>query len=151
MAKRRRAQTAIVMRSAPTFMRPPAPRTSIIRVSAPRAAPKQRRHHRRRSSSSGSGGALSFQRAAGLALGGAIFGAIQKQDFYNKLPTLPLLGRTGTAAIALTYLSKRGGNHAILRDTAVAACVLAGFQLGHDGKISGDETAGDETAGYVDD
>jgi len=147
MAKRRRkASTAIVMR--PTFAAPRAA-APIIRVSAPRAAPAKRRHHRRRSN--GTGGALSFQRAGGLALGGAIFGYLQKQDFYNKLPTLPVIGRTGTAAIGLVYLSKRAGSHSMIRDTAIAACVLSGYQLGHDGKISGDEMAGDETSGYIDD
>jgi hypothetical protein len=116
------------------IIRVPAARTSapIIRVSAPRAAPKK--HHRRRKG--GVGGALTSQRMLEFAIGGAAFGFISKQ-FGDKLPTLPVIGRSGTIAIASYYFGKSKGG--LVRDIAIAAAVIAGFEIGTTGKISGDD------------
>lgn len=111
-----------------------APRTQapIIKVSAPRAAPKK--HHRRRHGKVG--GSLTSQRMLEFAIGGAAFGFISKQ-FGDKLPTLPVLGRSGTIALAAYYFGKsRGG---IVRDVAIASAVIAGFEIGTTGKIAGDD------------
>lgn len=72
----------------------------------------------------------------GSAIGGAALGFIEKS--FPNLPTVPLIGRKGTIAIACYMLHKRGTGGGILRDVAIAAAVLAGYELGRDGKISGD-------------
>src|SRR5215471_3903991 len=99
MAKKRHTSTAIV-RAIP--VRAPAP---IIKVAAPRAAPKQKKHHKRRHH----GGGNSTSAIISIGIGGAIVGFIEHQ-FGANLPTIPLLGRKGTLAIGLHYFSKgRGG------------------------------------------
>lgn len=119
----------------------PAP---IIKVSAPRA-PARRRSHRRRRSSGGSrghmGGIVSNE-AVQMAVGGAIYGFAVKSGLVAKLPEIPLLGRTGTAAILLDYFSRHGGGHLASR-AARAAAAIAGYQLGAEGKITGDVVLGD--------
>lgn len=74
----------------------------------------------------------------GAAIGGAIFGFIDKS--FPNLPTLPILGRAGTIAVAGYFLGRSGGlgRSSIVRDVTFAAAVIAGYELGHDGKISGD-------------
>jgi hypothetical protein len=71
------------------------------------------------------------------AIGGALFGFAVKQGWVAKLPAIPVIGRTGTAAIVLHYLAKRGGGVYVKR-AAVAAAVIAGYQLGSTGSILGD-------------
>lgn len=145
MAKRKR-RTAT--RSAPVtkIVKAAAP---IIRVSAPRA-PAKRRHHRRRRSSSlgGMTGGLISNEAIQMAVGGALYGFAVKQGIVDKLPAIPVLGRTGTAAILLDYWSRHGGGQLAHR-AARAAAAIAGYQLGHDGSISGDDmvTSGSFTMG----
>lgn len=75
------------------------------------------------------------------AIGGALFGFAVKQGWVAKLPPIPLVGRTGTAAIVLHFLAKRGGGEYVKR-AAVAAAVIAGYQLGSTGSILGDGDAG---------
>jgi hypothetical protein len=135
MAKRRRAATAQIVR-VPSFSRPPA---QVIQIRSPRSSGvtrKSKRHHRRRASSSGGG-----KTYLGAAIGGAVFGFIEKS--FPNLPTLPLLGRAGTVAVAGYFLSKRGGmGGSLVRDVTMAAAVIAGYELGKDGKISGDDEVG---------
>jgi hypothetical protein len=130
MAKRKSASMQIV-RVPQT--RPVAP---VIRIAAPRTAGvvKHKKHTRRRSSNSaGSGKTL-----IGTAVGGAVLGFIEKQ--FPTLPTVPLLGRAGTIAVAAHFLSKQGGQTSgILRDVALAGAAIAGYQLGKEGKVSGDD------------
>jgi len=82
----------------------------------------------------------------GVGLGGAIFGYIEKT--WPNIPTLPIVGRSGTIAIAAYFISKQGGmGHAgIVRDIGVAACAITGYQLGKSGKVSGVEGA--DVVGY---
>lgn len=122
VAKTRSAQ--IIRYSAPRVAQP------IIRVSAPRAAPKK--HHRRR----GSGGSLSTTKLFSVALGGALFGFIEK-SFGAQLPTLPIVGRAGTIT-AIAYFVAKGKGGGIAHDVAVAGAVISGYQIGSTGKISGD-------------
>lgn len=107
--------------------RPVAP---IIRVTAPRAAPKK--HHRRHIG--GGGGGINQKRLIEVALGGAAFGFIEK-SFGAQLPTLPIIGRAGTITLAAYYFGK--GKGGIMRDIALAGAVIAGYQLGSTGKVSG--------------
>lgn len=73
----------------------------------------------------------------GVAIGGAAVGFIEKQ--FPTLPTIPLVGRKGTIAIGAYFIAKKGGSLGhIARDVALAAAVLAGFELGSTGHISGD-------------
>jgi hypothetical protein len=103
----------------------------IIRVSAPRA-PKAKKHRRKHSGGS-FGGGLTTNTLVQHALGGAAFGFIEKS--FPTLPTIPFLGRAGTIAIGAYFLGgKRGG---IMRDIALAAAAIAGYELGNTGKISG--------------
>lgn len=139
-----------------------APATKIVRVGAPRAASpiiriatsqvKRRFGSRRRVRRTASqfGGFVSQHNIDGF-LGGVMYGYAVRQGWVDKLPNVPLIGRTGAAAIGLDYISKRGAP--FLRKAAIAASVLSGYQLGHDGKITGDEdvsglsTTGFDTAG----
>lgn len=127
-----RTRTAITRYVAPRVSAP------IIRVSAPRASHKKK--HRRHG---GGGDHLSQQRLISLALGGAAFGFIEK-SFGAQLPTLPIVGRAGTITLIAYYFSK-GRAGGILKDVARAGAVLAGYQIGTTGKISGEEV----TAGIV--
>lgn len=129
MAKRRKtASTTQIIRAFPI----PRQQAPIIRVSAPRAIAKKKT--RRRSSV---GGAMSGKSLIATAIGGAAFGFIEKS--FPQLPTLPLVGRAGTIAIAAYFLSKRGGfGGGIVRDIANAGAAIAGYQLGKTGSIAGD-------------
>lgn len=78
-----------------------------------------------------------------MAIGGALYGYAVKSGLVAKLPAIPVLGRTGTAAILLDYWSRHGGGQLAHR-AARAAAAIAGYQLGHEGQISGDlQTMGD--------
>jgi hypothetical protein len=127
MAKRAATRTQIVRMTAP---RPVAP---IVRVQMPRAAPV---HHRKGKGKGGhrkgGGGGMSDQ-AAGIA--GLIVGLVEKQGLLDKLPSLPLLGKKGTAAVVLHYFAK--GKGGITRDVKLALCVMAGYDLGKTGAIMG--------------
>lgn len=79
-----------------------------------------------------------------MALGGAIYGFAVKSGIVAKLPEIPVLGRTGTAAIVLDYWSRHGGGR-LVHTAARAAAAIAGYQLGAEGKISGDFAMGDAT------
>lgn len=81
----------------------------------------------------------------GTAIGGAVLGFIEKQ--FPTLPTVPLLGRAGTIALGAYFLGKQGsGSSPIFRDVALAGAAIAGYQLGKEGKVSGDDdyVSGDE-------
>lgn len=145
MAKKKRR--VVSSRSTTKIVRAPAP---IIRVSTPRAAPaRRRRATRRRGGGGGMGvGGLVSNEAVQMAIGGALYGYAVKSGLVAKLPAIPVLGRTGTAAILLDYWSRHGGGQ-IAHRAARAAAAIAGYQLGAEGQISGDfVTTGDfETAG----
>lgn len=77
----------------------------------------------------------------GVFVGGAALGFLEKQSFIEMLPELPIVGRKGAIAIAAYFLHKKGFGGPIMRDIAIAAACTAGYQLGKEGKISGN---GDE-------
>lgn len=108
------------------------------RHSAPRAIAKTkgRKGGRRK----GGGGGLSLQMLGGTALGGAALGFIEKQ--WPNAPTLPIIGRAGTIALAAYYF---GGKQkpGLMRDIALSGAAVAGYELGKTGKISGDDVNGD--------
>jgi cytochrome bd-type quinol oxidase subunit 2 len=126
MAKRR-TMTALQRQ----YFAPRAPAAIVVRT---RSAPaKRKRHHRRRSSSGfgfGGGGLIAH------GMGGFAFGYLVKGGYIDKLPDVPVIGRTGAAAIGLNYFSKHGGG-ALAGNMARAAAVLAGYQLGTEGRVHG--------------
>lgn len=71
-----------------------------------------------------------------------MFGFAVKQGWLQKLPAIPIVGRTGTAAILLHYWAKRGGGP-MVQKAATAAAAIAGYQLGSTGAITGLVTTGD--------
>lgn len=78
-----------------------------------------------------------------MAIGGAMYGFAVKSGVVAKLPAIPVLGRTGTAAILLDYWARHGGGQLAHR-AARAAAAIAGYQLGAEGTITGDlVTSGD--------
>lgn len=124
---RSRARTAIV-RATPLR----TARAQVIRVSAPRAP---RKHHRR-SHGVGGGAKVTQKTMMAAALGGAALGFIDKN--FPTLPTIPMIGRAGSIALIAYMLSGKGGIGAIAKDVALAGAAVAGYQLGHDGKVSGE-------------
>lgn len=129
------------------IIRTPAP---IVRVTAPRAAPvKRRRWFRQRAAQVGG---IASQHNIDMALAGAAVGFAVKEGWIDKLPAIPVVGRIGAAAIALDYFSRHGGGP-FARRGALACAVLAGYQLGNEGTIHGDDAGPDAPAedGYGDD
>jgi hypothetical protein len=86
----------------------------------------------------------------GLAVSGALVGWAYKAGLVEKLPSLPMIGRTGTLAILAHVYSRHGGGE-IARRVATVAAVIAGYQLGREGTISGDDDGYAYTAGDDDD
>lgn len=134
MAKRKTATAIQTVR---------VPRTAgpqIIKVQAPRATPVKRKTHRRRRRSS-TDGLIGGARSNNLdmAIGGGLYGLAVKAGLIEKLPAIPIVGRTGTAAIVLTYAAKRNMGGELVKRMAAAAAVLAGYQLGTEGRVLGDD------------
>lgn len=96
--------------------------------------PKRKTSRRRKSSSAGPGsGQLTNQALFNGAIGGFGFGFIEKQ--FPNLPTLPVVGRAGTIAIAARYLGK---GVPFAAQIGFAAAVIAGYQMGTQGHVLGD-------------
>lgn len=134
--------------------------TRIIRASSPApivrvqtSLPARRRTHRRSRRRSGHiGGSLVTNEAVQMAIGGALYGYAVKLKLVDQLPALPLLGKTGTAAIILDYFGRHGGGE-MCRRAARAAAAIAGYTLGTTGAIEGDANTyveGDDMEGYAD-
>ena len=114
----------------------PAP---VIRIAAPKAAPAMTRRARvgrsiRRAAGSRAGGMTPIS----AAVTSAVVGYAESSGLLDKLPSVPVIGRKGTLAIAAYYFSKHGGGK-IARDVSIIAACLAGYELGKDGSVSGDE------------
>jgi len=69
----------------------------------------------------------------GTALGGLGYGLIEKH-MGASIPSLPLLGKSGTVAVACYFLGAKAG---WIQDVGVAAAAIAGYSFGKEGKISG--------------
>jgi hypothetical protein len=142
MAKKRRSPFATRVVRIPAA-RPVAP---IIRVSAPAAMTRRakvRRHAARV-------GGIVGNSVVSDAIGGAIVGYLVKSGLVAKLPAVPFLGRMGTAALAADFIARRGGGD-MARRVARGCATIAGYQLGHDGAIQGDDfvTSGDDDGVYA--
>jgi hypothetical protein len=105
------------------------PRTIIVRApSAPHH--KKKGHHASKKSSE--------KVLLGLAVGGLAMGFLDKPGgIAATLPTIPLLGKAGTIALIAHFVQKgRGG---IFTDIRNAAAVVAAYEFGLKGSVSGDE------------
>lgn len=144
-----RTKVVTVRQPAPVVIReqvaPRRRRQSTAMVVAPRAAPVKRR--RSVGGSSSSVGALTPSKLFSVGLGGAIYGYIEKK--FPTLPTLPMIGRSGTIAVISYFVAKNGGmgHSGIVKDVGIAAAAIAGYQLGSTGKVSGDDVVGDDVVG----
>lgn len=98
-----------------------------------------RRGGRRRSGGGGGGGNGGARSIAAAALAGAGFGLLEKVADNYKVPSIPLLGKKGTIAIA-AYMLRR--QHPLIGEVAYAGFVLAGFELVREGKVSGEDEEG---------
>jgi hypothetical protein len=140
---RRKTKTAIQ-----TIRVPRAAGPQIIKVQAPRAPAKRKApRRRRRQSTIGAFGGAASRSNIDVAIGGGLYGLAVKAGLIDKLPAIPIVGRTGTAAILLTYASQRGMGGELVKRMAIAASVLAGYQLGTEGKVLGDGGAPMHTMG----
>jgi len=145
MAKRRKSSSSVKVIRVPSGG--PRAAAPIIKVSAPRAAPLRKAPRRRRGGAVRRVGGLITQHNLDVAIGGALYGFAVKSGWIDKLPAIPVIGRTGTAAILLDYFSKRGGGPMVGR-MAIAAAALSGYQLGSTGSITGDDASPDYPDGY---
>jgi len=103
--------------------------------------PKHKKHGRHHRRGSGLGGFASAERI-GIGIGAYALGYVQKQNW--AIPSLPVLGKTGTIALIAHFISD-GGKNKLAADIATAALAVAGFTLATTGAIVG----GDETDGAV--
>lgn len=90
---------------------------------------------RRRSSGGGGGGygrSSKSKHLMGVAIGGFAYGIIEKS--FPTLPTLPIVGKSGTVALAVYFF---GGSNELVNDVGIAAAAIAGYSLGKTGVISG--------------
>jgi len=126
--------------------RPSAPKPIVIRTTK---VVKAKKHHHRRHGGGGGlslGGLFSKQRM-GIVAGALAFGFLEKQAMFQSLPSLPLIGKSGTIGLG-AYLLSNGGRNKLADDIATAALVIAAHELGSTGTIVGEH--GDGTGiGYV--
>jgi hypothetical protein len=120
-----------------------APKPIVIRTTK---VVKAKRHHSRRHHGGGMGSLFSKDRLETVGAGFAI-GALEKMAFVQSLPSLPLIGKTGTLGLACVLIG--GGRKGIVDDVATAAFTIAGYMMGSTGSIVGGEDGGVDTSGYV--
>lgn len=110
-----------------------APRAAapiIVRETRTVQAPKKKHSGRKGKSTGGS----SEKQLFAHAIGGLIAGFIDKSA--TTLPTIPMLGKMGTLAVAAHFVGK--GQAGIITDVRNAAAAIAGYEMGATGKIAGD-------------
>jgi hypothetical protein len=108
-----------------------APQTIVVRTRTAKASTKKK-HHRRSSHQS------SEKVLMALAMGGYALGFLDKSG--TTIPTIPLLGRAGTIALAMHFIGK--GKPGMMTDVRNAAAVVAAYEMGSTGKVAGDEVDG---------
>lgn len=135
----------------------PAAKTSVIKVSAPRA-PMKRKHTRRRHSGGGGilgsvGGAVGSRPRTAIVIGSAALGFAQKQGWLAKLP---LIGKAGP--ITSFGLLGWGAEELLkmklpplLHDMITSSLALSAFNIGLSGgqTIVGDDVVGAYPGGAV--
>lgn len=69
-----------------------------------------------------------------VALGGLAYGLLRKH--VPQLPRIPLLGTSGTVALAIYFLKP---SSKLLQDMGIAAAAIAGSSFGETGSVSGED------------
>jgi hypothetical protein len=67
-------------------------------------------------------------------MGGFGFGWIMKH-YATQIPSLPLVGKSGTIAIASYFFR---GQHKLVKDVGIAAAAIAGYSFGKTGAVEGE-------------
>jgi Flp pilus assembly protein TadB len=111
-----------------------APRRETINIQMPRqravTTTKKKKHPRRHS---GNGGDSSMLNTLGYPAGAGLILAYIEKNSVN-VPTVPMLGRAGTLAIASWYFRKHDKR---LVKLAAGFAAIAAYQWEHDGAIAG--------------
>lgn len=128
-----------------SLYRPHSPKPIVIRTTVVKKA-KHHKHHRRGGGGMSMGGLMSKQRM-GIVAGALAFGFLEKQALFASLPSLPMIGKSGTIGLA-AYLISDGGKNKLADDICTAALVIAAHELGSTGTIVG-EVAAPDLDGYV--
>lgn len=115
----------------------PRPTQEII-VRAPRAAAKPKHKGKGR----GKGRQSSEKVLMGLCVGGLALGYFDKSGTTFPIPTIPVLGKAGTIAVIAHFFGK--GKQGMVTDIRNAAAVVASYEFGKDGKVSGDGVEGED-------
>lgn len=123
MARRR---TALALRPAFSYPRTPAP--IVIRQSAPMTKHKGKRR-------SVKAGGITMTQAA---VTGLVLGLAEKSGIMANLPTVPLIGKKGLAALGLAFYSRHGGGK-WAKGAAVLLAGISAYQYGSTGAISGED------------
>lgn len=93
------------------------------------------RHVKHKGGRRGHGKLSSEKQLMAMAIGGLVAGFIDKSA--TAIPTIPMLGKMGTVAVAAHFLAK--GKPGIVTDIRNAAAAIAGYEMGSTGKIAGDD------------
>jgi len=134
MAKRKTATVSHVGKDV-VVVTPPAQSAPVRRRRGAGAIVRRKGGRRRRSSGGGAfgGGGASFQnKMMATGVGGLMYGFVEKM--FPNLPTIPVIGKSGTIALACYFF---GPKHGLIRDVGVAAAAIAGYSFGKTGVISG--------------
>lgn len=71
-------------------------------------------------------------------MGGFGYGLVRKH--FPNIPTLPVVGRSGTVALAVYFLKPRSQ---WIQDIGIAAAAIAGASFGETGTVSGEDAEDD--------
>ena len=128
--------TALAVKHALARGRAQTVKPIVIRTPAPVVKVKKAKSHHGGGSRSGIGGIFSPKRTA-LMVGAFAVGVLEKQGIMSNLPSLPVIGRTGTIGVAAHMLA--GGKAGLADDISTAALIIAAHELGSTGSIVGGE------------
>jgi hypothetical protein len=131
--KRGKRSTGLTIRET-VRVAPPRPQTITVRAAAP-VAPRKPKGGRRRQHKSGGGGMMS--QLGEPAIAGVVLGWINKNQ--PTFPTIAVLGRAGTLAVAAYYLR---AHIPFASKLAPAFAAIAGYEYMMEGKIAGDDVMG---------
>lgn len=120
--------TALALHRAPRAAAP-----IIVRVREPGTSRRKGKGHHK------GGKRLSTEKTLmGLVMGGLALGFIDKPGSLPvAIPTVPILGKAGTIAVIAHFVGK--GRAGIATDIRNAAAVVASYEFGSKGSVSGDE------------
>ncbi len=82
------------------------------------------------------GGAGSNMDIGKAAIAGFGFGLVEQVADRYSVPTVPVLGRKGTIALACYFLRKQ---HPLIADIARAGITISTYQLAAEGKVTGED------------